>query len=93
MNSTTYDQIQGTELEALLRREGGTIGIDEAIPNGMVRKGGKLYAVDELKRIEEAAYYRAQGLGKDRSGYTKPGQQPRNKAKAKAARAARKRNR
>jgi hypothetical protein len=45
------------------------------------------------KRAIEKAHAKAMGVGKSRSGVTKPGQQPRDKAKAKASRDARKRNR
>lgn len=91
MNSNTYAEMAFDERE-VLRRQGG-IGIDESIPDGLVRRGGELMtpneAVMQAKREAEQA-----AIGhKYRSGYTKPGPQKRDKTKAKAARAARKRNR
>lgn len=89
MNSNTYGEIRGSELEMYLLRNNGSIAIDESIPDGVIRRTEE-FDVPELKRRAERAHY---GQAKTRSGYTKPGQQPRNKAKAKASRAARKRNR
>lgn len=92
MNSNTYNDL--SVFDELALRRVGPIGIDETIPDGVIVQDGKPYpageAVEAAKRAEERAVY---GYKKERSGYTKPGPQTRDKAKAKAARAARKRNR
>jgi hypothetical protein len=88
MNSNTYAQMATLGLIAPLQAQ-GPIHIDESIPDGLVVRTETL-DVAELKRREEAKYY---GGHKTRSGYTKVGMQARDKAKAKASRAARKRNR
>lgn len=88
MNSTTYRDLDEAGLIDAMKARGEIIVIDETIPDGVIRRS-EYIDVAELKRREEAAY-----IGhKARSGYTKPGMQQRDKGKAKAARAARKRNR
>ena len=96
MNSNTYNGLDFDE-RALLHK-GGSIRIDESIPTGTIVQDGKPYpageAVERAKLAAERKHQRdVLGVGKDRSGYTKLGMQPRDKAKAKAARAARKQNR
>ena len=96
MNSNTYNGL-GFDERALLRSV-GSLRIDESIPTGTIVHDGVPYPVGEaVQRAKSAAERKHQrevlGVGKDRSGYTKPGMQPRDKAKAKAARAARKQNR
>lgn len=96
MNSETYNSLETEQLAAL--RAAGTVFLKEDIPTGtVVFDDQPMSVVDAVaearmaaKRAEERAFY---GGHKTRSGYTKVGQQPRDKAKAKAARQARKVNR
>jgi hypothetical protein len=89
MNSTTYRDLEEAGIIDSMKARGEHIYIDESIPDGVIRRTEDI-DIAELKRREAARY---EGLGKTRTGYTKPGIQRRDVTKAKAARAARKRNR
>lgn len=88
MNTTTYRELEELGIIESMTARGERIHIDESIPDGVIRRTEEI-DIAELKRREEAAT-----IGhKTRSGYTKPGIKRRDVKKAKAARAARKRNR
>jgi hypothetical protein len=88
MNSTTYRELEAAGIIEGMKARGEIIVIDESIPNGQVVRTETI-DIAEMKRRELRKVYPQ----KTRSGYTKVGMQARDKAKAKASRAARKRNR